>query len=51
MSDFTINVKSRPVEVMYDRGRDWRARIAFVLIPTDGIIEGEITQYAPPPPV
>ena len=48
MSDFKIDVKSRPVEVMYDRGRDWRARIAFVLIPTDGIIEGEMTQYAPP---
>ena len=48
MSDFKIDVKSRPVEVMYDRGRDWRARIGFVLIPTDGIIEREMTQYAPP---
>ena len=48
MSDFKIDVKSRPVDVMYDRGRDWRARIAFVLIPTDGISEGEMTQYAPP---
>ena len=48
MSDVKIEVKSRPVDVVYDRGRDWRARIGFVLIPTDGIIEGEMTQYAPP---
>jgi hypothetical protein len=48
MNDVKIDVKSRPVEVEYDRGRDWRARIGFVLIPTDGIIEGEMTQYAPP---
>ena len=48
MSDVKIDVKSQPVEVVYDRGRDWRARIGFVLIPTDGIIEGEMTQYAPP---
>jgi len=48
MSDAKIDVKSQPVEVVYDRGRDWRARIGFVLIPTDGIIEGEMTQYAPP---
>ncbi|MDX2493808.1 MAG: hypothetical protein QNK27_02480 [Desulfuromusa sp.] len=48
MKDVKINVKSRPVEVEYDRGRDWRARIGFVLIPTDGIIEGEVTRYAPP---
>ena len=48
MSDAKIDVKSQPVEVLYDRGRDWRARIGFVLIPTDGIIEREMTQYAPP---
>ncbi len=48
VKDVKINVKSQPVEVEYDRGRDWRARIGFVLIPTDGIIEREMTQYAPP---
>jgi len=48
MNDVRIDVQSRPVEVEYDRGRDWRARIGFVLIATDGIVEGEMTQYAPP---
>ncbi len=48
MNTSTFQVQSAPVKIKYDRGRDWRARIAFVLIATDGIIEGEMSKLAPP---
>lgn len=44
----SISIKSNKVDVQFDRGRDWRARIGFVLVPTDGVIEGEMFKLAPP---
>lgn len=48
MNASTFEVESLPVDVTFDRGRDWRARIGFVLVPTDGVIEGEMFKLAPP---
>ena len=48
MNASTFQVQSAPVEIKYDRGRDWRARIGYVLIATDGVIEGEMFRLAPP---
>jgi len=48
MSRNTFDVRSSPVEVQFDRGRDWRARMGFVLICTDGLIEGEMFRLVPP---
>ena len=48
MNASTFEVQSLPVDVTFDRGRDWRARIGFVLIATDGVIEGEMFRLAPP---
>ncbi len=42
MNASTFQVQSAPVEIKYDRGRDWRARIGYVLIATAGVIEGEM---------
>ena len=47
MNTNTIEVKSDPVDVRFDRGRDWRARIGFILIGSDGLIEGEVAKLAP----
>jgi maleate isomerase len=41
-------IRSSQVEVQFDRGRDWRARIGFVILASDGTIEGEISTLAPP---
>ncbi len=38
---------SRPVEVRFGKGYGWRARIGFVLIATDRIIEREMFRLAP----
>ena len=48
MEKESVSIQSTQVEVKFDRGRDWRARIGFVLVPTDGIIEGEVFKLAPP---
>ena len=48
MSKESISIKSDRVDVQFDRGRDWRARIGFVLVPTDGVTEGEMYRLAPP---
>lgn len=41
-------IRSSQVEVQFDRGRDWRARIGFVILASDGTIEGEMFTLAPP---
>ena len=48
MSNASVSIKSNKVDVQFDRGRDWRARIGFVLVPTDGVIESEMFKLAPP---
>jgi maleate isomerase len=42
------SIQSKKVNVKFDKGRDWRARIGFILVPTDGVIEGEMFRLAPP---
>lgn len=48
MNKGTVSISSNKVDVQFDRGRDWRARIGFILVPTDGVIEGEMFKLAPP---
>ena len=48
MKTDSMKLQSDPVEVVYDRGLAWRARIGFVLIATDGVIEVEMVKNAPP---
>lgn len=48
MTTDSMKLQSDPVEVIYDRGLAWRARIGFVLIATDGVIEVEMVKNAPP---
>jgi len=48
MAKRSISISSAKVDVQFDRGRDWRARIGFVLVCTDGVIEGEMFKLAPP---
>jgi len=47
MSRNTFDVRSSPVEVQFDRGRDWRARIGFVVMATDFSTEAEMFRLAP----
>jgi maleate isomerase len=47
MANASVSIKSNEVDVRFDKGRDWRARIGFVLVPTDGVIEGEMFKLAP----
>ncbi|MCG8335596.1 MAG: arylmalonate decarboxylase [Proteobacteria bacterium] len=42
------SISSKKVDIQFDQGRDWRARIGFILVPTDGVIEGEMFKLAPP---
>ena len=48
MVEKSLVKKSLPVKVRYDRGPLWRARIGFVLIANDGIIEEEMIRLALP---
>jgi len=43
-----VTIQSSQVDVQFDRGRDWRARIGFIVIASDGTIEGEMPILAPP---
>jgi maleate isomerase len=47
MNTSTFNVRSSSVDVEFDNGRDWRARIGFVVIATDGSTEAEMFMLAP----
>ena len=40
-------IRSRPVKIRFDKGYGWRAKIGFVLIATDRIIEREMFRLAP----
>jgi maleate isomerase len=48
MANASVAIKSNKVDVQFDKGRDWRARIGFVLVPTDGVTESEMFKLAPP---
>ncbi|UCH23575.1 MAG: aspartate/glutamate racemase family protein [Deltaproteobacteria bacterium] len=47
MDDNKPAITSRPVKIRFDKGYGWRARIGFVLIATDRIIEREMFRLAP----
>lgn len=47
MESTQFKVQSDPVKVVHDKGRAWRARIAFVLIATDGEIEKDMMMSVP----
>lgn len=40
-------VTSTQQDVIYDRGRDWRARLGFITTPSDGVVEYELIKNAP----
>jgi maleate isomerase len=47
MDDKRPTITSRPVTIRFDKGYAWRAKIGFVLIATDRIIEREMLGLAP----
>lgn len=42
-----LAVRSRRWEVRFDKGRNWRGKIGFVLIPNEQTIEDEVTRIVP----
>jgi len=39
--------RSRPCDVRYDRGTHWRARLGFIVLPTDLVMEENLFRMAP----
>ena len=48
MSDSAEAVVSKQWDVQFDKGRHWRARIGFVLLPSEPTIEVDMLRYMPP---
>lgn len=40
-------VRSRPVEVSFDRGRHWRAKLGFVVLAMEQTVEGDVFRMVP----
>lgn len=41
------NLRSRPVEVSFDRGRNWRAKLGFVVLAMEQTVEGDVFRMVP----
>ncbi len=48
MSDATLEVRSKTRQVRYDQGCHWRARLGFIMISTDLVMEENLFRMAPP---
>ena len=40
-------IKSSPLDIRFDRGRHWRARIGFVVLAMEQTIEEDVFRLAP----
>jgi maleate isomerase len=43
----TAEVRSRPADVRFDRGRNWRAKLGFVVLAMEQTVEGDVFRMVP----